>query len=131
RMERAFQFSLFTGTHVPFRCRAPGRPPALNSVPPVNTQTAARVDVIELTRATYHSLTASMRRVADLVLATPAEAAGLPVTGLASATGSSVGTVVRFCQALGYPGYQDFKAALAASITVPPATGTSGVRVPE
>lgn len=97
----------------------------------MNTQTAARVDVIELTRATYHSLTASMRRVADLVLATPAEAAGLPVTGLASATGSSVGTVVRFCQALGYPGYQDFKAALAASITVPPATGTSGVRVPE
>jgi RpiR family transcriptional regulator, carbohydrate utilization regulator len=72
-----------------------------------------------------------MRRVADLVLASPAEAASLPVARLATATGSSVGTVVRFCQTIGYPGYQDFKDALAAAVAVPIGSGHREARVPE
>lgn len=130
-MERAFHFLLFTGTHVPFRCRSPGRKLWLNSLFSVKAQTQLRPDALEQARSHYHSLTAGMRRVADLVLASPAEAAALPVTRLATATGSSVGTVVRFCQAIGYPGYQDFKEALAAAVAVPPFPGAEAARVPE
>lgn len=97
----------------------------------MKTQTDLRPDALEQARSNYHSLTAGMRRVADLVLASPDEAVALPVTRLATATGSSVGTVVRFCQAIGYPGYQDFKEALAAAIAVPLVPAVSGVRVPE
>ena len=130
-MERAFHFLLFTGTHVPFRCTTPTATSGLNSFTHVKTQTDLRPDAIEQTRSNYHSLTAGMRRVADLVLASPEQASVLPVTGLATVTGSSVGTVVRFCQAIGYPGYQDFKEALASAIAVPLVPSTTKVRVPE
>lgn len=53
------------------------------------------------------------RRVADVVLQRPREVFEMSVTQLARASSSSVGTVVRFCQAAGLHGFQDLKLALA------------------
>lgn len=100
----------------------------MNSFPHVKTQAGNRTDALEQVRAQYGKLTASMRRVADHVLAAPSDVSAMPVVRLAEATGSSVGTVVRFCRAIGYPGYQDFKDALAAAVAVPLVPRDSGWR---
>ena len=60
------------------------------------------------------SLTTSTRRVADTVLADPERALGLSAGRLAQRSGTSIGSVVRFCHAIGFPGYQDFKDRLGA-----------------
>lgn len=60
----------------------------------------------------YPSLNEAERRVADFVSQHPDEAKGMPVTRLAERSGVSQTTVVRFCRALGYEGYADFKLAL-------------------
>lgn len=77
-------------------------------------------DVLEQIRSLHPSLSLSAQRVADAVLAAPTDILPLSASRLAATTGTSVGTVVRFCQAIGYPGYQDFKEALFAAASVSP-----------
>ncbi|MDG4534128.1 MurR/RpiR family transcriptional regulator [Streptomyces sp. AV19] len=60
------------------------------------------------------SMTRSMQRVADALVADPAGSAALTVTALAERTGTSEATVVRTARALGYPGYRHLRLALAA-----------------
>lgn len=66
--------------------------------------------------AYYPSLNEAERKVADFVSNYPNEAKGLPVTRLAERSGVSQTTVVRFCRALGYKGYADFKLALVEDL---------------
>jgi DNA-binding MurR/RpiR family transcriptional regulator len=65
-------------------------------------------------RTSLSRLTASERQVAEYLLAVGASAAGLTIGELATATGTSVGTVTRFAKALGLPGYPQLRLALAA-----------------
>jgi DNA-binding MurR/RpiR family transcriptional regulator len=65
-------------------------------------------------RALLPTLQPSLRRVAEQVLADPARAATLTVTELAAACDTSETTVIRFCKALGLPGYPQLRLALAA-----------------
>ncbi|MEU6340096.1 MULTISPECIES: MurR/RpiR family transcriptional regulator [unclassified Streptomyces] len=60
------------------------------------------------------TMTRSMQRVAEAVVADPAECSRLTVTALAVRTGTSEATVVRTARVLGYPGYRDLRLALAA-----------------
>lgn len=53
-----------------------------------------------------------MQRVADTVLSDPERIVSLSAARLAAVSGSSVGSVVRFCHTLGFPGFQDFKTGL-------------------
>jgi len=55
----------------------------------------------------------SERKVADYVLAHPDSSVPLGISALAEASGVSDPTVLRFCRALGYDGFQTFKLALA------------------
>lgn len=48
------------------------------------------------------------------MLADPERALGFSAGRLAQHSGTSVGSVVRFCHAVGFPGYQDFKDRLGA-----------------
>lgn len=60
----------------------------------------------------------SERKVAELVLRDPTSAMSLGMTGLASSAGVSEPTVMRFCNALGFDGFQAFKFALAQALAI-------------
>jgi RpiR family carbohydrate utilization transcriptional regulator len=73
---------------------------------------------LERVRATRLSLRKSEAKVADLVLADPARILELSLAGLAALTGVSQPTVMRFCVAIGFSGYQEFKLRLAQSLAL-------------
>ena len=62
------------------------------------------------------SLSKSEKRVADHVLIHPDETIRSSLTALAATVGVSQPTVIRFCRAVGYRGFQDFKLNLAQSL---------------
>lgn len=70
----------------------------------------------ERIRSLTPSLTASSVKVAERVLADPHTVVWMSAAELARASGTSVGSVVRFCAAVGFPGYQDFKLKLSAQL---------------
>jgi len=68
-------------------------------------------------RSAYTSLSAAERRVADLLLSQPLEVIHLPIDKLAKKSNVAKATVVRFCQSIGYKGYQGLKISLAQDST--------------
>ncbi|GGL86701.1 MurR/RpiR family transcriptional regulator [Nakamurella endophytica] len=71
-------------------------------------------EVLFTLRGLAPTLVPSTRRVADRILADPAVAAGLTISELAQACGTSETTVVRLCRQLGVRGYRELRVALAA-----------------
>lgn len=76
-------------------------------------QSAADGDVLEFIRSRLPGFSPAERRVADTVLAAPGDVLQMSAARLAKTSGSSVGSVVRFCHTLGLPGFQDFKLRVA------------------
>src|ERR1700753_2698046 len=76
--------------------------------------TAPAADIAVRIRALRPTLQPSMRQVADRVLADTSRTATLTVTELATASGVSEATVIRFCKAIGFPGCPPLRLALAA-----------------
>ncbi|MGQ9632416.1 MAG: MurR/RpiR family transcriptional regulator [bacterium] len=68
-------------------------------------------------RKVYHTLRNSERRVAEYVLANAIEVMYIPMRSLAGRCYTSDATVVRFCRALNYASYYDFKRALASNLS--------------
>lgn len=64
----------------------------------------------------YAALRKSEVKVADRVLDNPGDVIHFSVSQLAEAAGVSDPTVIRFCRAMGFKGFQDFKICLAQSI---------------
>lgn len=60
----------------------------------------------------------SEQKVADYVLAEPQTALSLGISALAAASDVSDPTVLRFCRALGFDGFQSFKLALARALAL-------------
>lgn len=67
-------------------------------------------------RGLFPTLRPSEQKVAKYVLDHPDEVITLPVTDLARRSGVSDATVVKFCQRLGYSGYQHLKITLATEL---------------
>ena len=67
-------------------------------------------------RAEQTHLTPALRRLAEVVLASPQEAIYQSVTELADLAGVGEASVIRLCRDLGFKGFQDFKLALAADL---------------
>lgn len=61
----------------------------------------------------YNTLTRSGRKVADYIYANKHEAQYMSITALAEECGVAEATIFRFCQSLGYSGYNEFKLGLA------------------
>ena len=76
-------------------------------------------NVVALVRAVLPSLVPSEARVARFVIDQPVDVIHYSVTELAGIATTSASTVMRFCQKLGFKGYQDFKIALARDATPP------------
>ena len=75
--------------------------------------------VVSLVRGSVPGLVPSEARVARFVLEEPTAVIHLSVTELATAANTSATTVMRFCQRIGFQGYQEFKIALAQE-AIPP-----------
>jgi DNA-binding MurR/RpiR family transcriptional regulator len=69
-------------------------------------------------RALYPTVMPAEQRVADFVLQHPHETVHMSIADLAMNAKVSEGTVVRFCQTVGYKGYQSFKISLAADLAL-------------
>ncbi|GAA0134403.1 MurR/RpiR family transcriptional regulator [Paenibacillus sp. YSY-4.3] len=66
----------------------------------------------------YNNLTNTEKKVADYVLENAASVVYMSITDLADACNVGESSIFRFCRSLSYKGYQEFKIALAHSITV-------------
>jgi DNA-binding MurR/RpiR family transcriptional regulator len=62
-------------------------------------------------------LSSSEARVAEAIIADPSIVVDLTITDLAQHCGTSLSTVARFCQTLGYSGYREFRMEVASAIS--------------
>ncbi|WP_182086504.1 SIS domain-containing protein [Aureimonas sp. ME7] len=84
-----------------------------------NTTTAAPTrNILEIVRDTHDALRKSERKVADLVLADPQVVLGMTLAETAAQADVSQPTVIRFCNALGCTGYQEFRLRLARGLAL-------------
>ena len=67
-------------------------------------------------RAEQTHLTPALRRLAEVILASPHEVIYQSVTELAESAEVGEASVIRLCRDLGFKGFQDFKLALAADL---------------
>lgn len=74
------------------------------------------VGLLARLRGTRPELGTALGRIADFVLAEPAAAARLTITELAEQTGTSPGTVTRFCRACGLRGFAELRVAIAEEV---------------
>ena len=74
---------------------------------------------LPLLRSSYNGLTKSEQRLADYILKNPADVMHMTMSELADATSSADATVFRFCQKLGFSGFQGLKQALAGDLFSP------------
>jgi DNA-binding MurR/RpiR family transcriptional regulator len=73
-------------------------------------------DILRRLRELRPAMGGALVRIADFLLTEPAEAARLTITDLADRTGTSPGTVTRFCHTAGLPGFAALKVALAEQV---------------
>lgn len=75
------------------------------------------VNIFSTIQSTRNSLTVTEKKVADYILEYTQSVAYMSITDLADACGVGESSIFRFCRSLGYKGYQEFKIALAYSVT--------------
>ncbi|MGV3464608.1 MAG: MurR/RpiR family transcriptional regulator [Heyndrickxia sp.] len=68
-------------------------------------------------KSVYNSLTKTEQKVADFVLIDTQESVYSSVTDLAEKAGVGETSVIRFCRKLGYRGFQEFKLAVAQTLS--------------
>lgn len=74
-------------------------------------------DVLSTVRQTLPRLSSSEARVAEAIVADPSIVVDLTITDLARRCGTSLSTVARFCQTLGFSGYREFRMEVASAIS--------------
>jgi DNA-binding MurR/RpiR family transcriptional regulator len=78
-------------------------------------------------RALTPNLAPAEQRVAAAIAADPAGVAAMTISELAAACRTSGTTVIRFCRAMGFPGYPELRLALAAAAQAGRETGWEDV----
>lgn len=86
--------------------------------------------LLDSIRTQLDSLSKSEKKVALAVLENPALTISENITALAKSAQVSEPTVVRFCRAIGYDGWHEFKLKLAQGLALAP-PGTNELPVPE
>jgi DNA-binding MurR/RpiR family transcriptional regulator len=89
-----------------------GQQPSRTPARPVDESPAGTLARI---RAELPAMAPSERRVADVVLADPAQASELSISALGRRADTSVATVMRFCRTIGIANYPQLRLALAAA----------------
>lgn len=75
------------------------------------------LDVLSTVRQALPRLSSSEARVAEAIIADPTIVVDLTITDLAQRCGTSLSTVARFCQTLGYTGYREFRMEVASALS--------------
>jgi len=75
------------------------------------------INIFTTIHSKYNNLTNTEKKVADYILDNSEGVVYMSITDLADHCGVGESSVFRFCRSLSYKGYQDFKIALAHSIT--------------
>jgi DNA-binding MurR/RpiR family transcriptional regulator len=75
-------------------------------------------DVLALVRRSVSRLSAAEARVAETILADPTLVIDLAITDLAKLCQTSLSTVARFAQSLGFSGYRELRVAVARTVTL-------------
>ncbi len=88
------------------------------SIQPLAAVRRPTQNVLELVRASLPNLRKSDAKVAALVLAEPAQVLESTIAEAAARAGVSQPTVIRFCVAIGFSGFQEFKLRLAHSLAL-------------
>lgn len=88
------------------------------------TQGAFVAPVLPTLRSELDDLPAQARRVADVILADPREASGLPIQELARRAGTSEASVTRLAQRVGRRGFPELRIALASESATATATAS-------
>jgi DNA-binding MurR/RpiR family transcriptional regulator len=70
-------------------------------------------------RSSTHGFKPAEKTIADFVLESPERIVQMSISELARDAGAGESTVIRFCRALGYGGYQEFKLRLAQDLVAP------------
>lgn len=81
------------------------------------------MDILEQIHASYYSFTGAERKVADYVLANPAQVQFMSISQLADECGAAEATISRFCRNLKLKGFNAFKIEIARHIAASPAAG--------
>ena len=89
--------------------------------------TRANDNLLETISRELPSLKRSQVKVAKFVLEHPAEVTEMRLADIASRTGVSEPSVIRFCVSIGCTGYQDMKIALARSLAYARSTSHSAI----
>jgi len=74
-------------------------------------------NVLSSVREALPRLSSSEARVAEAIIAEPTLVVDLTITELAAVCGTSLSTVARFCQTLGYSGYREFRMEVASAVS--------------
>jgi DNA-binding MurR/RpiR family transcriptional regulator len=75
-------------------------------------------DVLALVRRSLPKLSAAEARVAETILGDPTLVVDLAINDLAKLCRTSLSTVARFAQSLGYSGYRELRVAVARTVTL-------------
>jgi DNA-binding MurR/RpiR family transcriptional regulator len=75
-------------------------------------------DVLALVRRSISRLSAAEARVAETILGEPSLVVDLAINELAERCNTSLSTVARFAQSLGYSGYRELRVAVARTVTL-------------
>lgn len=77
-----------------------------------------KIDIFSLIHSKYHSFTNTEKKVADYILENTKNVIYMSITDLADACHVGESSVFRFCRTMNLKGYQEFKIALAHSISL-------------
>jgi DNA-binding MurR/RpiR family transcriptional regulator len=78
----------------------------------------AKIDILSLIRSSYNSFTNTEKKVADYILENIKDVIYMSITDLADACNVGESSVFRFCKTMDLKGYQEFKIALAHSLSL-------------
>ena len=75
------------------------------------------ISIFSTIHSKYNNLTNTEKKVADYVLENAGQVVYMSITDIADICGVGESSIFRFCKSLNFKGYQEFKIALAHSIT--------------
>ncbi len=106
---------VFSATGIPDEMLS--RPPTnLEAMVPRTRDIATGLTIARRIADRRRAMPAAMSRIADVVAEHPAAPVEMTITELADRAGTSAATVTRFCRALGFDGYTQFRVGVASEI---------------
>lgn len=83
------------------------------------TEKIKRTTCLPLIRSSYHNLTKTEQKIADIILENPTKVMQMTINELSETSTGAEASIFRFCRKLGFSGFQGLKQALAGDLFTP------------